>query len=459
MKFKEVVVKNKEIFQLIYGVILIILIPFLIAVNTTFVVSKYRELINVSLQRRAATIGNSMSVAFADDIGNRERLQKKMESLSVNNLDVIDLQVLVPEGGGFRVEAAKKDEDVGKVYFSPYYQIAWSLLKGDGVATNSVQLSEKDSELMEGFSISDRLWLVSMPIYTDGQKSALLSLKLSSEVIDEILKSNETFSFILVTITILSVILFLSVSVRIWDYALLYRKIKEVDKMKDDFISIASHELRTPLTVIKGYISMMGEGDYGKIGKKMKDGLSSMMLSVNRLNNLVEDLLNVSRIEQGRLKVEAKPVRLKPMIKEVIVGLKPAAEEKKLKLICKNPTQALPMVKADPDRLRQVLINLIGNAVKYTRKGSVEVSAEMFKKDKVKIMVADTGFGMSKEEQAHLFEKFYRVKNERTNEIIGTGLGLWITKQLVELMGGKIDVESMSGIGTRVSFYLDIENK
>jgi signal transduction histidine kinase len=459
MKLKEVIVNNKEIFQLIYGVFLIILIPFLIAVNTTFVVSKYRELINVSLQRRALTVGNSLVVAFADDIDNKERLQSKMKNLSVNNIDVVDLQILIPDGSRFKVIAAKKDEDINKSYTSPYYQFAWTLLNGDGVATNSVHLSEKNSDLMEGFSISDRLWLVSVPIYQDDESKALLSLKLSSEVIDEMLKGNETFSFILVTITILSVILFLSLSVRIWDYALLYRRIKEVDKMKDDFISIASHELRTPLTAIKGYVSMMGEGDYGKVTKKMKDGLSNIMLSVNRLNNLVEDLLNVSRIEQGRLKVENKPTKLKPIIKEIIVSLKPSADKKKLKLICKNPSQAVPMVDADPDRLRQVLINLIGNAIKYTKKGRVEILAEIYKDNKVKIIVSDTGFGMNKEEQSHLFEKFYRVKNDRTNKIVGTGLGLWITKQLIELMGGKIDVESMSGVGTRISFYLDISKK
>ena len=376
----------------------------------------------------------------------------------MGSLDIVDLQILVPERGSFKVIGAKNNKDIGKMYFSPYYQFAWTLLNGDGVATDSVNLSEENSKLMEGFSVRDRLWLVSMPIYKDGERQALLSVKLSSGVIDNMLKSNETFSFILVTITILSVILFLSISVRIWDYAILYRKIKEVDKMKDDFISIASHELRTPLTAIKGYISMISEGDYGKVSKKIKDGLSSMMLSVNRLNNLVEDLLNVSRIEQGRLKVANDMVNLKLIIKEIITQLKPSAEEKKLKLIYKNPTIALPMVSADSDRLRQVLINLIGNAIKYTKKGSIEISAEV-KDEKVTVVVADTGMGMSKEDQEHLFEKFYRVKNEQTNKIVGAGLGLWITKQLIELMGGSIEVESMSEVGTRVYFSLNSVKK
>ncbi|MFH1048772.1 MAG: ATP-binding protein, partial [Patescibacteria group bacterium] len=110
---------------------------------------------------------------------------------------------------------------------------------------------------------------------------------------------------------------------------------------------------------------------------------------------------------------------------------------------------------ADSERLRQVLINLIGNSVKYTQKGSVKVTA-MVKNNFVEIKVADTGIGMSSEEQEHLFEKFYRAQNEKTGKIIGTGLGLWITKQIVELMKGKITLESMEGVGTQVAVRLQI---
>ncbi|MCK4525411.1 MAG: ATP-binding protein, partial [Candidatus Andersenbacteria bacterium] len=134
------------------------------------------------------------------------------------------------------------------------------------------------------------------------------------------------------------------------------------------------------------------------------------------------------------------------------------ADEKKLLLEYKEPKEKLPLVLADPERLKQALINLIGNSIKYTEKGSIEVTTKI-ENDKLEIKIADTGIGMSAEDQKHLFEKFHRVQNEKTAKIIGTGLGLWITKQIVELMNGKIYLESMKDVGTQVTVKLNLVKK
>jgi signal transduction histidine kinase len=170
-----------------------------------------------------------------------------------------------------------------------------------------------------------------------------------------------------------------------------------------------------------------------------------------RLADLVDDLLNVGRIEQGRIEVKPVEMDLGNLVVSVIKELQVQADAKNLKLT--TNTQNLPKVKADPDRVKQVLVNLLGNAVKYTEKGQVKVTFEQDEK-MVTCHVKDNGIGMKPEEQKHLFEQFYRVKNEKTRQIVGTGLGLWITKKIVEMMGGKIWVASVEGKGSTFSFNL-----
>jgi len=230
-------------------------------------------------------------------------------------------------------------------------------------------------------------------------------------------------------------------------------KEKEVEQMKQELISIATHELRTPITGVKGYLDMIIEGDTGGVNSETKEILQEVSGINQKLADLVDDLLNVGRIEQGR--IECKPVAmdLAKLTEDIIKEISIQAKQKNLELVYQKPE--IPQVKADPDRTRQVLVNLIGNAIKYTEKGSVTVSLQ--EKDKEIICsVKDTGLGISKEGQKQLFQKFSRVKTDKTRAITGTGLGLWITKQIVEMMGGKIWVESVEGKGSTFSFTLPL---
>ena len=185
-----------------------------------------------------------------------------------------------------------------------------------------------------------------------------------------------------------------------------------------------------------------------------------MLGSADRLNELVEDLLNVSRIEQGRLSMNLQSVDLVPIVEGVMGELDVQAKEKSLKFVYEKPAEPLPILLVDTNRLKQILVNIFGNAIKYTPKGSVTVTTIYRSEDqKVEIKCADTGLGMTAKEREKLFQKFYRVKNEQTETIKGTGLGLWITKQLIEMMEGEINVDSIKGVGTQMSITFPVKTE
>lgn len=454
--------KNNITIQLAYGIILIIFIPLLIVFNVYTINNYSKTNLNVALQRQVLVVSRSIYALIRDDLKNVDKLQLEISQVAARNPDFLDLSVLVPEDDDFKVVVSSNREKVGKIVKFDYYGLAWAQDDDRGVATDSLVLAKTNDPqfIEEGFSIKDRFWQLAMPMRdTDGKKQALLTIRISSKIVDDMASDNYRISMYLLAATVLIVILFLSASARFWDYALLYKKIKEVDQMKDEFISMASHELRTPLTAIKGYLSLILDGTYGKIeNAKAISALNNVSVSVDRLGALIEDLLNVSRIEQGRIEIESKNVDVVPIIKEIVEQLKVSADQKGLVFEYIEPKEKLSDVWVDPDRLKQVLVNLIGNSIKYTKKGSVKVTS-IVNKGKVEIKIADTGIGMSAEEQKHLFEKFYRIKNEETKAITGTGLGLWITKQIIELMKGKMLLESMKDVGTQITVIFTLAEK
>jgi signal transduction histidine kinase len=264
--------------------------------------------------------------------------------------------------------------------------------------------------------------------------------------------SNSIQNSVLIFIFIVILIMFLFFKhARSIDYLALYQKLSEVDRLKDDFISMASHEL---LTLIRGYVEELSE--IKRMPKASKQAIERIDLVTNRLDELVNEMLDVSRIEQGRMKFEMQKSNPVPLIEEVVEEYKMPASEKKLKLSFANSLQGGAVVSFDENRLRQVLVNLIGNAIKYTPKGAVEVEVKEVDR-KLQIRVSDSGIGMTAEQQQKLFQRFSRVQTEETAEIRGTGLGLWITKQIVEKMKGKIWAESIKDVGTHFVVEFPVE--
>ncbi len=213
-------------------------------------------------------------------------------------------------------------------------------------------------------------------------------------------------------------------------------ELKRVDAAKSEFVSIVSHQLRTPLTAVKGYISMMIEGTYGKLQEAQSSTLQKVFQSAEHLITLVNDLLNMNRIEEGRIIYEFKSVDIAQMVDDTVFEFKKMAEDKKLKLTWIKP-HGLPMAWADADKIRQVVMNFIDNSIKYTAAGSVNVVLKL-ENDYLVYSVSDTGVGMGPEEKAKLFKKFERGEGGRLMFTGGTGLGLYVAKMMVEAHHGEI---------------------
>jgi len=229
--------------------------------------------------------------------------------------------------------------------------------------------------------------------------------------------------------------------------------LKKLDKAKSDFISIASHQLRTPLTAIKGFTSMILEGSYGRTTKVVHDKLEKIYESSERLIRLVNDLLDLSHMEGGKMEFNFQKINFTQMVKSVCEELDIQAQKKKLKLIVTLSDPEL-FVKADEQKLRQVVMNLVDNAIKYTEKGKAEVFLKE-RDGKIEFSVKDTGMGMKPEEIANLFQKFVRGSEASHYHTEGAGIGLYVARQLIEAHQGRVWAES-EGEGKGSTFLVEV---
>ena len=225
-------------------------------------------------------------------------------------------------------------------------------------------------------------------------------------------------------------------------------------KHKSQFLANMSHELRTPLNAILGYTQLILNRIYGDVPEKIKDALSRVDASGRHLLDLINDVLDLSKIEAGQLKLSLREYSIKDLVYEVMVGMEPLASKKGLSLKVSVPDN-LPTGTGDERRIKQVLLNLIGNAIKFTERGEVGVQVLQIE-DRFKIIVFDTGPGISNDDQARIFNEFHQADSSTTREKGGTGLGLAIVKRLVELHGGTVGVESSLGQGAIFRFTLPI---
>ncbi len=231
-------------------------------------------------------------------------------------------------------------------------------------------------------------------------------------------------------------------------------KLRKLDNAKSDFLSIASHQLKTPLTAIKGYASLALEGAYGNVESQLRDALSKIYDSGDRSVNLVEDLLNISRIESGRMEFTFAKWKMEDLCQEVIDTLALKAKEHNLGLEYIKPASPLPEVTIDGLKVREVISNLVDNAIKYTPKGGVKLNLEQVKGN-IRVTVSDTGIGIPQSELPYLFAKFSRGKDTSRLNTGGTGLGLYVGKQMIENNGGRIWAES-DGEGNGSRFIVEI---
>jgi signal transduction histidine kinase len=233
------------------------------------------------------------------------------------------------------------------------------------------------------------------------------------------------------------------------------KKLKSLDEAKDEFISMASHQLRTPLTSVKGYMSMVLEGDAGKLNPTQHQLLEQAFASSQRMVYLISDFLNVSRLQTGKFTIERTPVILSNVVQQEVNQLKSTAESRNLTIECSVPSD-FPALQLE-SKLRQAIMNFIDNAIFYSRPGGV-IKVDLIKTAKdVALTVQDSGIGVPMSERHRLFAKFYRASNARTARPDGTGIGLFMAKKVVVAHGGSIIFNSVEGKGSTFGFRLPLK--
>lgn len=236
-------------------------------------------------------------------------------------------------------------------------------------------------------------------------------------------------------------------------------ELRRSDEAKTEFISIVSHQLRTPLNAIKGYLSLFLDGTYGKLDAEKRQPMDRLYRSSERLIHLVNDLLGISRIQMGKIQLEMGEVDLCEVVKSVVEEFAMVAEEKGIELHASCPTGGVPVVAGDKQKLRDSVLNLVDNAIRYTEKGSVEVSLRREINDLV-VRVEDTGPGLDADEARTLFNSFQRGQVGRKHWVEGSGLGLYIAKEFITLHGGAIWAESPGkGLGSTFSIRIPLGGK
>ncbi len=445
--------KIKDNPQLIYTIV----VAFLITGSFILMAERFIKIANSAQERLVNVRIGSLQDAFATFAGDRiydtSYLNDRINYVVRANETIQNFRVVIKETSvdpktnkvtvGYKIIASNAKNEIGKV--DDQSEFLFTLAASD--PNNSITIAQNNN--------GERLFKTTRAIVDDkgmvlGAVITTQTLSLADVAIEQDILNSK---IILLGVIILTLFLFFRHS-KIIDYMDLYKKLKEVDTLKDDFISMASHELRTPLSVIRGYAEFVGEAK--ELSPGTKDYVNRIQISTKDLDSLVSDILDVSRIEQGRMSFEYEKLNPRALISEVANSLSINAESKGLSIsFDQKDVFDDQIINIDKGKLKQILVNIIGNAVKYTKEGSVTVR-QYTEKDKLYIRVSDTGVGMSEEERVKLFEKFYRIRNKETEGIRGTGLGLWITAQMVKGMNGKLSVESIKGVGSHfiISFPL-----
>lgn len=234
-------------------------------------------------------------------------------------------------------------------------------------------------------------------------------------------------------------------------YRVTNEKLKKLDETKDEFISMASHQLRTPLTSVKGYLSMVLEGDVGELNKQQEELLKQSFLSSQRMVNLIADLLNLSRLNTGKFVIDASPIDLRDVVDGELMQLHETAKAKDIELTYEKPA-TFPTLFIDENKIHQVVMNFVDNAIYYTPAGGSITVALNETPTAVEYTVTDTGIGVPREVQRHLFTKFYRADNAKRARPDGTGLGLFMAKKVIIAQGGSVIFESEEGKGSTFGF-------
>ena len=365
-----------------------------------------------------------------------------------------DMQVLNPTITDFFV--AEKRDDSWFIILATKEENELTELRGFNLVLSLATTDPTHSFTVEEVKSGERFFRSARALseFSPDKSVVLVTRQTLSQADKQIAESIRGGMIVLIIVLLFLLLLFFR-HARIIDYTVLYKKLKEVDTMKDDFVSMASHELRAPLSAIRGYGEMLKDTHEisSEDGKKF---LERIDISAKQLDELIADILDVARLQQGRLEFDNKVMDPSSVINTATESMRFRAEEKKLTI--KLQLRGGLAISVDGKRLQQIIINLISNAIKYTKEGSITVKTSVDGNLFV-LRVSDTGLGMSSQVQSSLFGKFYRSDSQDVRDQKGAGLGLWITKQIIEEMKGTIQVESIEGVGSHFIVRFPIAQK
>jgi len=418
--------------QIIYTIFLIIVIPLAFLVSSQYFLEAAKNN-QEKLERDRIGIMQDVFVGFATSfLHNPAFLQEQIESIKQQNPTIVDFKVLQREEENYKIIASLNSEEIGQI-------------DDDEQRVFNYNFARSGESLIFPIQRADGRHWQALRALEDKSLNTLgmVYIDVSMSHIDSLLKNNVDKAYQVLFFIIIIISILLIRQAKVIDYIVLYKRLQEVDKMKDDFISMAAHELRTPLTIIRGYTELLVKSKW--LIEADKQLTSRISLSANQLGQMIDDILNVLCLQQGRLFFDMKNITPSILVEEIVQSFQHTAQQKNLILFYKKNEAVL--IKIDPDRFKQILLNIIGNAIKYTLKGSIAVTTYV-ERNNFFVRVSDTGLGISAEDQKQLFTRFFRIKSRETNNIRGTGLGLWITKFIVTQMNGNISVESIKGKGT-----------
>ena len=365
-------------------------------------------------------------------------MQTSIEEIQKYNRDIETLRIVEQKAQTFTILAATNLEEVGQIdERTTLYQNA------------AVRFDE--SLIYPYVENTVRYWQAVRAIQAPQGSFYYIYTNQSLASADNYFAQNERSAYWLLGFIYAAMVLLALWQIKQVDYLQKYTALEKTLVTRDQFMNSVVHELRTPLTAMRGYASLIEEST--DVSEVTRGQANKINLASQRSLALISDLLDVARLQSGKLAMVLTTVNLHQTIEAVIAELTPLAAERNLVLT--STSAPVINVTADQKRLQQILINLVTNALKYTKEGGVtiEVAAQP---QQVLVRIKDTGVGIDAENQAKLFAPFFRVENTDTTTITGTGLGMWITKELIVQMGATVAVESIKGVGTHVILRLPV---
>lgn len=418
--------------QLLFVLVLILVVPFLfLYVGQQFLEVGRTNQDRLQKDRIGLMHDAFVSIMYASHFST-STLQAEVDRIASVNPDLLAFNIAELRGESLitlaRLDTPTADDNSS---YSDYYR--------------SAAVRPSESLIYERDTPDGRTWLAYRAVERTPGQFYFIYTRFSLAAIDQLFSTREHSAYYALGYVYLVMFVLAFWHIKLTDYRYLYEQERQRGKNAELFINMTVHELRSPTTAIRGYASMIHESP---LASDVPEFAHQITTAAERMLTIINDLLDVARIQAGKLTMDRFEVDAGTVVTAVVEELKVAAITKHITLT-KAGVERTHVILADRTRLQQALTNLVSNAIKYTEAGTIEVAVEE-SESTVDLIVKDTGAGISFRDQQKLFAPFFRVDGKSTEHVTGTGLGMWVTKQLIELMGGTVAVESIRGVGTHL---------